>query len=139
MTPGKRVSIEHLRERLNIARIKGCSKNPGGYLGAITIIFPVIGIIMIVGGYRDIRRKLKLLEAGLVANGLVVTYWSMPIPRRWNKPWYIGFSFCDGDDKRTETITVKERRLARFPKDKRVHVFYNPSRRKQVFVLESLL
>jgi translation initiation factor IF-1 len=133
---GKEVSIEYWPKDLNMARIAGCSKNPGGYFGAMVISFPIIGIFMLIESIRNVRQKLKLLETGIAVEGLVITSWSKR-DSEGDKIYYIKFSFNDEQGKRIETQKI-DKEITSFVKDMPIHVFYDPKHHEQILILESL-
>jgi hypothetical protein len=61
---GEKVGIEYPLDKPDISRIKGMQRSPVGLLGAMSAIFPIIGIFFIIPGIRKARRAIRLLTIG---------------------------------------------------------------------------
>lgn len=68
---GERVTIEYLPWGPSISRIKATRKNPFGWIGLITLIFPFIGIMLSLYQVREGLRGARLLKDGALSEAVV--------------------------------------------------------------------
>ena len=68
---GSRVTVEYLAALPAVARIKGCRLSPFGWGGGFVVLFPAIGLAIVVFTFRERRRIDALLSDGRFSSGRI--------------------------------------------------------------------
>lgn len=78
MEGGREVTVQYLENDPSISRIKGTRKDPIGWVGAITIIFPLAGVLVFIGGINKGLKTVSLMKEGILTDAEVIDVRSPP-------------------------------------------------------------
>jgi hypothetical protein len=124
---GDAVSVEVASVRSSWARIAGTTRSWTGYLGSFVLLFPAIGIVMLVGFVREHRRAIRAFVHGYPATAKIVfagqdEHHSANDRHPYKLVWE--FRAGDGNVYRGTLTSMNKMDLEPFAKDGEVTVLY---------------
>ena len=96
------------------------------------LIFPLVGIVSIIKSREKSRQKLYALQFGVPTKGIIENV-SIDLNQSINEkhPVTIKYTFDDGTNKHTDTITVWDHANLKRPRGEHIWVVFNPKELKQ--------
>ena len=73
LQPGEEVTVEYLTEDPSRSRIQGLRARTFGVGGAFTVLFPIVGLFVVLGSLRGGFRRRRLMRIGRIAYGKLLS------------------------------------------------------------------
>ena len=68
---GDKVTVEYIKNKPNISKLEDLSRSKSGLAGLFVLIFPILGLIVLIVGFKKGLKHIHLLEHGQTTTGLV--------------------------------------------------------------------
>jgi hypothetical protein len=134
---GRSVTVEFVPGRPELSRIRGMRRALFGPAAALTIVFPVAGLGLLVATWLRARKHLRLLVHGEIAPGRLVN--KEETPHKINKqPVYkLTFEFTDWRGEPQHAV-VKTEKVARLEDEPYERLFYDPQQSSRAVLMDAL-
>lgn len=141
---GSKVTVQYVKSDPFIARIKGTKINTGGYFGSFTLLFPVVGIGLLLGSVYTVRQRRWLLRHGEAVLAKVVDVKDTKTQVNYQNLFKLIFAFEVLGRPHEATIRTTEDDLIslateRHRNDESVVLLYDPRKPRRVLFAEALL
>lgn len=103
---GQRVDAQYLSARPAVSRIAGTRLSPFGWGGGFVIIFPIVGLCMVVFPLRSRGRLMRLLRRGRFATGRIVSVDATNVRVNKEMRHRVTVTFSHGFDTQTTTYAA---------------------------------
>jgi hypothetical protein len=122
---GAAVSVEHPAGRPDVSRIAGMRRAVFGPEVAFTLVFPVVGLLLVGAGLRSGWRQLRLLRRGKLALGTLVAEEPTRISIDKRRVMKVRFAI-ETDRGIREEVVVRTHRTELVEDDARERILYDP-------------
>lgn len=121
--PDSPVTVEYLVSNPAVARIEGGSRSLFGSSGLWVLLFPALGLLLLLTRTRAMLRQIRLLHRGLLAHGRLVKKEGTNTSVNEQTVWELTFTFQDrhGTERRT---VVRTHEAGALTDDKREPILY---------------
>ena len=141
--PGSTTQIEYLVGDLEVARVAGTNLNPLGLLPSFVLVFPTIGILVLVICWRVRKRRIGLLRDGSFAFAKITKIHDTKLTINRERVFEVT-ALVDSDGPALEItarVRGKDASLAqeRLAKEERIGVLYDPRRPKHALFTANLV
>jgi hypothetical protein len=127
LAAGTPVSVEHPAGRPEVSRIAGMRRAEFGPEVAFALVFPVVGIVLVVLSLRSGRRQLRLLREGKLALGTLLG--KEPTSFLVNKRRVMKLRFAIETDRGARhEVVVRTHLTEQVEDDPRERILYDPER-----------
>jgi len=141
---GQKVTVEYPQGKPQISRIKGMRRKPLGLFGLIPLIFPLIGLFMLIAGIKKGIKANRLLALGEQTTGRLKSKEKINMEvgrrrrRRVSKPFYkLTFEFTTADGETSEVV-VKTNEPHKLEDQPEEPLLYDPMRPSYAVMLDDL-
>lgn len=134
---GQSVTVEFVPGRPELSRIRGMRRAVFGPSAAFTLVFPAVGLGLVVAALVRARKHLRLLVNGEVALGRLASKEETVFKVNKQPVYKLTFEFTDwrGDPQRA---VVRTEKVARFEDEACERLFYDPQRPERAVLLDAL-
>lgn len=131
------VVVEYLPAQPEVSRIRGMRRRPLSAAATLTALMPAAGIVMILAGLVEGRRRLRLLREGLLTTGRLVEKKRTNVRTRGRRVYRLTFEFT-AQSGMTGRVNTRTRRPERLEDKAGQILLYDPANLKRAVLLASL-
>jgi hypothetical protein len=133
--PGASVTVEYDPAQPERSRIAGMRRSLFGPAAALAILFPLIGLVLVILAGRIGAKRNRLLRDGLLATGTLTKKSATSMKVNQQPVFELTFAFTTRDGRRCETKT-RTHLPARLEDEAQEPLLYDPNDPKVAYILD---
>jgi hypothetical protein len=134
---GQKVTVEYPQGKPQISRIKGMRQKPVGLFGLFPVVFPMIGLLFIIGGIKKGIKANRLLALGEQTTGRLKSKEKTKTEVNKNPVYKLTFEF-NTPEGTTYEATAKTHDTAKLEDQAEEPLLYDPMRPSYAVMLDDL-
>ena len=134
---GHRVTVEYSVANPQRSRIRGMRSKTFGAMAMIVVIFPLLGLIFVIGGMRYGLRSVRLLRIGVVGFGRLVSKTATNTRINEQTVWRLEYEFATRSGQRVRA-SARSHVTELLEDEAEEPLFYNPDHPEHAVLLDAV-